>query len=75
LREHRGLTGPSLSLLADFFRILLDYLLTGKDKYVKGEGIVLLTHPLLRFQASEPIDEAIGKRFRYRSEDHAVGAR
>ena len=49
----------------------LDRLLTGKDEYV---NIVTLTHPLLRFKAREPIDEAVGNPFRYRGEDHTVGA-
>jgi hypothetical protein len=49
----------------------LDHLLTGEDEYVKS---VMLTHPLLRFQAREPIDEAVGTLFRYRGEDHTVGA-
>jgi hypothetical protein len=49
----------------------LDHLLTGEDEYV---NIVMLTHPLLRFKAREPIDEAVGKLFRYRGEDHTVDA-
>jgi hypothetical protein len=61
--------------LADFFSILLDCLLARKDKYMKREIIIaILTHLLLRFQLREPLDEAIGKRFRYRGEDHTVGA-
>jgi hypothetical protein len=47
-------------------------LLTGEDEYVK---IVMVTHPLLRLIAREPIDETVGKLFRYRGEDHIVGAR
>lgn len=53
----------------------LDHLLTGEKEYMKREGIVLLSYPFFRFQAREPIDEAVGKLFRYRCEDHAVGAR
>jgi hypothetical protein len=34
----------------------------------------MLAHPLFRFQAGEPIDEALGKRLRYRGEDHTVDA-
>ena len=52
----------------------LEGLLTGEDKDVKRKDIVMLTHPLLRFQAGESFDEAIGKRLRYRGEDHTVGA-
>ena len=50
----------------------LDHLFTGEDEYV---NIVILTHPLLRFKAREPIDEAVGELFRYRGEDDTVGAR
>ena len=53
----------------------LDHLLTGEEEYMEREGIVLLSYPFFRFQAREPIDEAVGKLFRYRREDHAVGAR
>jgi hypothetical protein len=41
----------------------LDHLLTGEEEYVKREGIVLLSYPFFRFQAREPIDEAVGKLF------------
>ena len=47
-------------MLADCFSILLDRLLTGKDKYV---NMVRLIRPLLRFEAREPLDEAVGKLF------------
>jgi hypothetical protein len=46
-------------------------LLTGEDEYV---NIVTLTHPLLSFQAREPIDEAVSKLFRDRGEDYTVAA-
>ena len=49
----------------------LNRLLAGEDEYVK---IVMLTRSLLRFKAGEPIDEAVGTLFRYRGEDHTVGA-
>ena len=49
-----------VSRLADFFSILLDRLLAGKDEYV---NMVRLIRPLLRFETREPLDEAVGKLF------------
>jgi hypothetical protein len=49
----------------------LDRLLTGEDEYV---NIVVPTDHLLRVKAREPIDEAVGKLFRYCGEDHGVAS-
>ena len=41
----------------------LNHLLTGDDEYVKREDMVRLAYVLLRLNAREPVDEALGNLF------------